>query len=193
MCLRTIILTIMGMLIAFPATAQGWIEFVDEQEFYGINMPHDPNVENSTYHSEFGADYPGKVYTTSDGLVEYKVTVVDYTNSSELEGSRGVWDYAGSVAYAAWQIRKRGGDITHDGWTEADRIPGHHLQITNADNSRTYAAIHSHAMRLYIFEAFAAPGAIAPIQYQQSVIFLDEDGEIVRFDTDFRTRIDPGR
>ncbi len=193
MRVSTIVFAMVGMLIAFPAAAQGWIEFVDRDEFFGINLPHEPSVENTTYSSEFGAEYPGKVYTASDGPVEYKITVIDYTNSSELEGSRGVWDYAGSVAYAAWQIRKRGGEFTHDGWTEADRIPGHHLQITNEDNSRTYVAIHSHNMRLHIFEAFAAPGAIAPIQYQQSVVFLDEDGEIVRFDTDFRTRIDPGR
>ena len=189
----TFVFAIVGTLIAFPAASQGWIEFVERDEFFGVNMPHKPSVGNITFTSEFGAEYPGKVYTAADGPVEYKVTVVDYTNSSELEGSRGVWDYAGSVAYAAWQIRKRGGDITHDGWTEADRIPGHHLQITNDDGSRTYAAIHSHQKRLDIFEAFAAPGAIAPIQYQQSVVFLDEDGEIVRFDTDFVTRIDPGR
>ena len=84
-------------------------------------------------------------------------------------------------------------EFTHDGWTEADRIPGHQLQITNDDRSRTYAQIHSFAMRLYIIEARAAPGATPPIQYQQSVVFLDEEGEIVRYDTDFQTRIDAGR
>ena len=187
------VLTLVGLLIAVPADAQGWIEFIDRDEFFGINLPHQPEIENIIYLSEFGAEYPGKVYTASDGQVDYKITVVDYTLSSELEGSRGVWDFAGSVAYAAWEIRKRGGDFTHDGWTEADRIPGHQLQITNDDQSRTYAQIHSFAMRLYIFEANAAPGATPPIQYQQSVVFLDEDGEIVRYDTDFRTRIDPGR
>lgn len=184
---------IFGMLFVIPAAAQGWIEFVDREEFFGINLPHEPAIESITYVSEFGAQYPGKVYTASDGQVDYKVTVVDYALSSELEGSRGVWDFAGSVAYAAWDIRKRGGEITHDGWTEADRIPGHQLQITNDDGSRTYAQIHSFAMRLYIFEAHAAPGATPPIQYQQSVVFLDENGDIVRYDTDFRTRIDPGR
>jgi len=189
----SLVLASIGMLFVLPAAAQGWIEFVDREEFFGINVPHEPVVETITYLSEFGAEYPGKVYTASDGQVEYKITVVDYTLSSELEGSRGVWDLAGSVAYAAWNFRKRGGEITHDGWTEADRIPGHQLQITNDDQSRTYAQIHSFAMRLYIFEANAAPGATPPIQYQQSVVFLDDEGKIVRYDTDFRTRIDPGR
>lgn len=188
-----LVFAIVGLLISNPAAAQGWFEFVEREEFFGINLPHEPAVGNITYLSEFGAEYPGKVYTASDGQVDYRVTVVDYTLSSELPGSRGVWDFAGSVAYAAWDFRKRGGEFTHDGWTEADRIPGHQLQITNDDQSRTYAQIHSFAKRLYIFEAHAAPGATPPIQYQQSVVFLDEEGEIVRYDTDFRTRIDAGR
>ena len=184
---------VLGSLYAFSAAAQGWIEFVEREELFGVNLPHAPAVEEITYLSEFGAEYPGKVYTASDGQVDYKVTVVDYTASAELPGDRGVWDIAGSVAYAAWDIRKRGGDITHDGWTNADRIPGHQLQITNTDQSRTYAQIHSFGTRLYIFEAIAEPGATPPIHFQQSVVFLDEDGQIVRYDTDFRTRIDPGR
>lgn len=179
-------------LFAFSASAQGWIEFVDEEELFGVNLPHEPSVENIRFHSEFGADLPGKVITASDSQVNYKVTAIDYADNPVQHPWRA-WDYTGSVAYAAWQIRKRGGDITHDGWTEADRIPGHHLQITNGDQSRPYAAMHAHGTRLYIFEAFAAPGATPPIQYQQSVVILDEEGKIIRYDTDFRTRIDPGR
>ena len=101
------ILALIGLLLTLPAAAQGWIEFVDREEFFGINLPHEPLVESISYLSEFGAEYPGKVYTASDGQVDYKVTVVDYTLSSELEGSRGVWDFAGSVAYAAWAWLRR--------------------------------------------------------------------------------------
>ncbi len=189
----TLVLTLAGSLFAFPAAAQGWIEFRETDEFFGVNLPGEPVVTEITYISEFNAEYPGKVYTASDGQVDYEVTVIDYTASAELEGSRGVWDYAGSVAYAAWDFRKRGGEFTHDGWTEADRIPGHQLQITNDDQSRTYAQIHSWAKRLYIFEAIAAPGVTPPIHFQQSVVFLDEDGVVVRYDTDFVTRIDSAR
>jgi hypothetical protein len=185
-------LTLICLLVAFPAAAQSWMEFVDQEELFGVILPHEPHVEDITYHSEFGADFPGKVFSTSYGQTSYKITVVNYANSP-IQHPWRVWDFTGSVAYAAWQIRKRGGDITYDGWTEADRIPGHQLQITNPDQSRTYAAIYSHGTRLYIFEAIASPGVVPPIHFQQSVIILDEDGEIVRYDTDFRTRIDPGR
>jgi hypothetical protein len=185
-------MTLVCFLIALPASAQGWIEFVDREELFGINLPHTPSVEDIVYTSEFGTDFPAKVFTASDEQTNYKITVVNYADSP-IQHPWRVWDFTGSVAYAAWQIRKRGGDITYDGWTEADRIPGHQLQITNLDQSRTYAAIHAHGTRLYIFEAIAAPGAVPPIHFQQSVVILDEAGEIVRYDTDFRTRIDPGR
>ena len=181
-----------GLFVAQPAAAQAWIEFVDEEELFGVNLPHEPSVEESTFHSEFHAELPAKTYTATDGAIQYKVTVVNYA-PTHLAGERALWDYHGSVAYAAWNIRKRGGEITHDGWAQADRIPGHQLAITNADGTRTYAQIHNHGTRLYIVEATAPADATPPIHFQQSLIILDEEGEIVRYDTDLRTRVDSGR
>ncbi|MEE8438706.1 MAG: hypothetical protein V3S07_03900 [Micropepsaceae bacterium] len=51
-------LTVMFSLFAFSASAQGWIEFVDEEELFGVNLPHLPSVENIRYLSEYGADLP---------------------------------------------------------------------------------------------------------------------------------------
>ena len=192
MRLVTLVLTVVGSLSAFPAAAQSWIEFVDREELFGVNLPREPAVEEITYHSEFHAELPGKVFTASDAQVDYSVTVVNYA-SNPVPGERARWDFYGSVAYAAWNIRKRGGEITYDGWAQADRIPGHQLQLTNPDQSRSYVEMHSHGTRLYILEARAAPGSTPPIHFQQSLIILDDDGEIVRYDTDLRTRVDAGR
>ena len=82
-------------------------------------------------------------------------------------------------------------DVTYDRWAQIDRIRGHHLQITNEDGSRSYIAIHFHGVRLYILEARAKPGAPPPIQFQQSLSILDENGEVVRYDVDLTTRIPP--
>ena len=59
-------------------------------------------------------------------------------------------DIRASVAYAATSFRQRGGEVTYDAYHYIDRIEGHQLQITNEDNSRTYAAMYLHARRLYI-------------------------------------------
>jgi hypothetical protein len=57
--------------------------------------------------------------------------------------------------------------------------------------SRSYIAIHFHGERLYILEARAKPGSPPPIQFQQSLSILDEDGVVVRYDVDLITRVDP--
>ena len=189
MRIGTLTLSALGVLCAFSASAQGWFDFVERDELFSVNLPHVPAIEEIVFLSEWGADLPGKVFTAADAQVQYRVTVVDYS-VSDLPNNSPVWDFYGSVDYAAWNIRKRGGDITYDAWTQFDRIAGHQLQITNDDQGRTYVQVLSHAERLYILEAIAAPGATPPIHFQQSIRIIDEDGAPIRYDRDLRTRLD---
>jgi hypothetical protein len=186
------LLPAIAWLYAFSAAAQGWVHFSDRGEFFSVNLPHEPTVQETIYHSEFHAELPAKIYTASDGQVDYAITVVDYAPSN-VPSPRNVYDLRGSIAYAAWNVRRRGGDITYDAYAQIDRIDGHHLQITNPDQSRTFAAIHLHDSRLYILEAIAAPGTPPPAQFQQSLSILDANGEPIRCELDFRTRVEqPG-
>ena len=119
--------------------------------------------------------------------------MVDYTETERLLAERSErtgerlrgddvpGDILGAVAYAAWNIRKQGGEVTYDSWAHYDRIYGHQLQITNPDRSRTYAGIFFHARRLYILEATVPPGSPPPGLFQQSLNILDEDGWRVRY------------
>ena len=59
---------------------------------------------------------------------------------------------------------------------QIDRIEGHELHITNPDKTLTFAAIHLHARRLYILEATVPRGSGAPLEFQNSLSILDEDG-----------------
>ena len=178
--------------VAAPSLAQGWFEFVSEEEMFGINMPATPEVEEITYQTEYRAELPAKVFTARDQDSVYKVTVVDFSDTP-VQGERALWDFYGSVAHAATNIRQRGGEIIHDGWGQSDRIPGHQLAVNNTDGTRSYYQIHTHGERLYIAEATGPADATPPIHFQQSLIILDEAGEIVRYDTDLRTRVDAGR
>lgn len=187
-----------------PSFAQDWIKFVDRAERFIVNFPVEPEVNVIAYPSERGATLPALVYTANDRSSSYTVTVVDYTDAERLlmeryertDESYGVdlltSDVLGSIAYAASNIRQRGGDITYDAWAAVDRIAGHQLQITNADQSRTFAGIYLHASRLYILEATAPPGWPPPGHFQQSLGILDEEGRRIRYDVDVdgnRTRI----
>jgi hypothetical protein len=63
-------------------------------------------------------------------------------------------DLAGATDNAVWNYIKRDGvKVTHYMYYFIELVSGRLLQMTNADKSRTYAAIHQHAGRLYIHEA----------------------------------------
>ena len=188
MRLRTPAFALPLIFFAFPAVAQSWFEFVERDEFFSVNLPEVPEVEEIVYHSEWGAELPGKLFTASEGEADYRITVVDYSES-DLPNNSEIWDFYGSVDYAAWNIRKRGGEITYDAWTNVDRIAGHMLQVTNDDLTRTYAQILSHKGRLYILEAVVPPGSTPPVHFQQSLRIIDENGDPVRYDRDLRTRL----
>lgn len=165
------------LFLATPSLAEDWIEFVNRADRFGVNFPGQPMVKDITYAVDSGRMFPARVYTVQDGPRRYSVTVVDYKDAE-------VTTVRGSIAWAAWNIRKRGGEVTYDAYAQVDRIEGHQLQITNADKSRTFVAIHQHARRLYILEATVPAGSAPPAQFQQSLSILDEEGKTVRYDID---------
>ena len=140
--------------------------------------------------------FPGRVYTVREGPATYTVTVIDYTDSHRIHLARtnsteadspvnySYWriDVLASVAYAATQFRRRGGEVTYDAWHHVDRVAGHQLNITNADESRSYVGIYLHDARLYIVEATVPKGYPPQVQFQQSLGFIDEEGRNIRYD-----------
>ena len=112
-----------------------------------------------------------------------------FLNAAERTGidvffTEPIADVLGSIAFAAWNIRKRGGEVTYDAFHTVDFIEGHLLQITNADQSRSFAGIYLHASRLYILEATVPKGSPPPGHFQQSLGIFDEKGERVRYNLD---------
>jgi hypothetical protein len=120
---------------------------------------------------------PARVHAVQDGASRYSVTVVNYASDTD------VTDVLGSIAYAAWNVRKRGGQVTYDAYAQVDRIAGHELHVTNPD-SVTYVAIHLFDKRLYILEATVPPAAAPPLEFQMSLSILDEKGSRIRFELD---------
>src|SRR5688572_16141082 len=175
--IRLIAMLAAALLVSSSALAQGWFMFEDKTERFTVNFPAQPVVTDISYASESGLQLPAKLYRASSGNTDYSVTVVDYTGQD-------VTEIRASVAYAAWNVRKRGGEVTYDGHAQIDRVEGHQLQIINADRSRTFVAIHLHASRLYILEAKAQPGAPPPAQFQMSLGIFDAEGNRVRYQLD---------
>jgi hypothetical protein len=177
-----------------PLGAQGWFEFESIPDRFGVNFPSEPERSEFSYSSEFDATFPARVFTATAGSSRYSVTVVDFTDSARIhaqmekvEAAQGanVWinDQRASVARAAREFRQRGGEVTYDAWSHLDLVEGHQLQITNPDGTRTFAGIYmnGNSSRLYVLEATVARGLPPPGQFQQSLRFLDESGERVRY------------
>lgn len=153
----------------------------------------------------YSVDVPPSRYYA--GTSHYSVTVVDYTEAKRIDIERskhcnpdaqsscagtdddgaqgpGAWKYdvRGAMNLAAERILKRDAKVTMFGWAVKDLIEGHEIQLTNnADRSRTFAAVHMHQDRLYIFEATVPAGAPEPGLFSQSPRFLDKDGRGVRY------------
>ncbi len=189
-------LTIVVVLFfAHSAFAQRWAEFSSDQDRFAIEFPPEgPEIHEIAYASEYGVAFPARVYSAENDGARYRVTVVDYTDAQSIHAERTnktsaddgslYWavDVVGSIAFAAWNIRKRGGEITYDAFHYIQRVAGHQLQITNADRSRTFAGIYLHETRLYIVEATVPPRSAPPIMFQQSLVLFDEEGDTFNYD-----------
>ena len=176
---------------ASPTFAQGWVQFTSELDRFQIQSLGELVMHETTFDSEYGAVMPSRVYSYEDGPNRYSVTVVDYADAEQIHAERSkteadyelYWevDIRASITYAAANLRKRGGQVTYDAYHYIDRVEGQQLQITNDDQSRTYAAIYLHDSKLYIVEATVAPGSIPPGFFQQSMQWIDENGGRVRY------------
>lgn len=183
--------------LAAPSLAQDWVEYVQRSERFAMMFPGMPEVEESTRMSAHGVVFPARVYTVQDGVHHYSLTLVDYTEAEErhrqrpdqTDASSGarlwIMDVRASIAHTAQMIRERvreaGGEITYEGWADIDKIEGHQMQITNADRSRTFVAIHLEASRLYLLESSSPADYPPPAWFQQSLRFLDEEGMRIRY------------
>lgn len=199
-----------------PAFAQGWIEYASRADFFSVNFPGEPKVQDIRYTSFLDGVFPARVYSVEVGPNRYSVTVVDYTDAQRIHTARlkscqpdaqsscvgtdedgaqgaGSWKYdvRGAVDFASWRFLQRDATVTFFGWAAIDRIEGRQIHLTNADRSRTFVAIHMHDNRLYIFEATVPAGSPEPGLFQQSPRFLDKEGRPVRYDTIYTNGFPP--
>jgi hypothetical protein len=205
--MRLIGVTALLLLTLTPARAQEWIEFVSRDDGFKVNFPAKPTVTDTTYTSEYGAMLPARLYEVVRDQERYSMTVVDYRGIEKIltEKSKqcppfaderctggdfgaavgyGYWktDIRGALVWASWQFMQRDAKVTHYMWNFIDLVEGHQLQLTNnKDKSRTFVAIYMHDNRLYISEGTVPDGDPEPGLFQQSLGFVDKDGNGIRY------------
>lgn len=213
MCLIRLIPAAFVLCMPGPAFAQSWIDYASRADFFSVNFPGEPKVQDIRYTSFIDGVFPARVYSAEvgpsryyAGPSRYSATVVDYTDAERIHTERaktcnpdaqstcvgniaqqgaGAWKYdvRGAMDWASEQFLKRDAKVTLFVWAVIDLIEGRQIHLTNADRSRTFAGIHMHENRLYIFEATVPAGAPEPLIFHQSPRFLDADGRNVRYAT----------
>lgn len=198
----TFVLAVM-LLVAGAAAGQGYEEYQNNADGFKVDIPGTPVITKTTFRSEHGYALPANVYTSTRGRAQYTITVVDFRPIEALGKQRanecvektqicqgntntgpGFWlhDVRGALVYASHMFMKRNAKLTDYVWAQHDRIEGHELQLTNPDESRTYAYIAMHEMKLYITEATVPKGEAPATRFQTSMSFVDKDGKPVRYD-----------
>jgi len=191
-----------ALVVAISGTsfAQEWTEFSSAEDRFTITFPGQPTITDTTWMSQYGAILPARVYSGTAGSGRYSVTVVDYNPVERLltERSRtlpaldlavhdygpGYWktDVRSAVIYAGAKFLERDGKLASLMSNFADGVAGLQLQfISNADQSRTFTSIYMHENRLVIADAIVPKGYPAPLIFQQSLGWLDEDGKRIRY------------
>jgi len=193
--------TAMFILLALTAPSLSfgqWIDYTSKSDFFYVNFPSQPTVRDIMYTTMYGISLPGHVYSADQGTSHYSVTVVDYADAQKIHNARAEqckkaggegdecgspWagDVQGAIVHASWQFIKRNTKVTDYEYANTDQVAGHRLQLLNPDGSRTFAAIHMHGTRLYILEGTVPKGATAPGLFQQSLMFIDEEGKPIRY------------
>ena len=208
MRLIPLIAAALSLFISQPSFAQEWVEYASQADFFTVNFPTEPKVQNISYTTEYGVDLPGRVYSSADGPNRYSVTAVDFTDIEKIHaernkkcqatdaypdvcGDRSRGDRRGAIVYASSKFIQRDAKVTFYAYYNLDLVEGHQLQLTNADGTRTFAAIHMHANRLYILEGTVPKGAPQPALFQQSLGFIDKEGKRIRYASTYSNEYPP--
>ena len=202
------IATLLVLAFSTPAFAQEWDLFVFPDDGFSVNFPGKPQVETTTWVSQYRYPLPARVYRASRGAERYEVTVVDYRAAEKMGAERakqcppgaetcigtqdgrqgaiiglGYWkmDVRGAMAFATLKFLQRDAKVTDYNLQFQEVVEGYILNLTNRDESRTFAYITMHENRLYIFEGTTPKGAPEPGLFQGSVGFVNAEGNGIRY------------
>jgi len=209
----SVVAAAVALSLATPALAQeDWDNFKFPEDGFEVNFPGKPKVETTTWVSQYRYNLPAKVYSATHGRERYSVTIVDYrvlpkmgedrakgcpagaeTCIGTQDGRRGgiiglgYWkmDVRGALSFAALKFVQRPGVKVTDMNLQFEQVvEGLFMQLTNADESRTFGYVTMHENRLYIFEGTVPKGMPEPGLFQGSVGFVDAKGGSIRY-TDY--------
>jgi hypothetical protein len=170
--LRLLVLTIAMMLAALPvALAQESPLHINREHRFAVIFPAEPMTKEIAYMTRAGTSVPARQFFVENDSGRYAVTVVQFPDGRS-EDRR-------AVEHAAQGLRSRG-EILFQAYANYDPgIPGRQLNIRETNGRQLRASVYMYDRRLIITEASAPPGDVPAIQFEQSIMLLDEEGNDV--------------
>jgi hypothetical protein len=197
---------VFALVLAIPvsAAAQEWDEYTSLQDGFRLNFPGQPSISEITWTSQLNYKLPGRVYSATRDRERYSLTVIDYSGigqqgveraktcppgNANCRGNAGpalgagyaLHDERGAIVYATFKLLQRDAKLDYLAWDWQDLVEGHIVQLTNADQSRTFAWVGMHAQKLYVLEGTVPAGYPEPGLFQQSMRWVDKDGNGIRY------------
>jgi hypothetical protein len=197
---------LVALVLSMPALAasQEWTDFVSREDHFSINFPGKPRLTETTWQTQLNYKLPARVYSAERGPERYSITVVDYRtleqqgierwkacppgNAQCRDGGAtigpGYWkqDERGAIVNAISRFLKRPGTVvTEYNWDWQDMVEGHSVHLNTSDGRRTLVYVAMHERKLYILEASVPEKYPEPGLFQQSLGWLDDDGNRIRY------------
>jgi len=193
------------LLVPGLAIAQEWDEYTSPQDGFRLNFPGKPTVTETTWTSQMNYVLPARVYLAVKGNERYSITVVDYSGIEQMGVERAKscppgnancranapealgagyarHDERGAIVYATFKLLQRDAKLNSLAYEWQDLVEGNMIQLTNnSDKSQTYAWVGMHRNKLYILEGTVPAGYPEPGLFQQSMGWVDKDGNGVRY------------
>ena len=173
---RTIVaalLSLVALLITVGAAAAQTSPpyYINREYRFAVIFPGEPMAREVNYTTSSGASVPARQFYIEQGGDRFTLTVVVFPSGPEVDNQ--------VVDHAAAQLRQKG-EVRFQFAEEYDPgLPGRQLNIFQSDRRQLRASVYMWDHRLYITEAIAAPGDSDALQFEQSIMLLDEDGEDV--------------
>ena len=148
--------------------------YIDREHRFAVIFPGQPMARDIAYATNSGRPVPARQFYIEQAGEQFLVTVVHFAAGEAVDNQ--------AVDHAAEQLRRKG-EVRFQFAEEYDPgLPGRQLNIFEPNGRQLRASVYMWDHRLYITEASAAPGSSDGLQFEQSIMLLDADGNELNLD-----------
>ena len=173
--MRVVILISSVLALVFPGVSPAQIvEYANQEYRFSINFPAEPIQHSITYTIADGQIVPAALFAAETRRGQFSVIAIELPEDAAHRTEQ--------MEYVSDSMRNRNVEVAYEELSENDGMPIQLFTLVEPSGRRSMIGILVHNRRLYITEGNAPKGAPPPVQFQQTLFILDEDGEKLGLD-----------